>query len=135
MVADIINTDNLLKLFYKEKEESKKYKLLYNRYYALYNGSLKSLENKEKNTENRIKEAVDKATEDLQKQLKEKDAEIALLRAQLNNNSSNSGIPTSRTPIGEKKKIPNTRKKSGGARKAVKKVTLRTSWTSLQTKR
>ena len=54
MVADIINTDNLLKLFYKEKEESKKYKLLYNRYYALYNGSLKSLENKEKNTENRI---------------------------------------------------------------------------------
>lgn len=113
MVADIINTDNLLKLFYKEKEESKKYKLLYNRYYALYNGSLKSLENKEKNTENRIQEAVDKATEDLQKQLKEKNAEIALLRAQLNNNSSNSGIPTSRTPIGEKKKIPNTRKKSG----------------------
>lgn len=39
--------------------------------------------------------------------------EIALLRAQLNNDSSNSGIPTSRTPIGKKKKIPNTRKKTG----------------------
>lgn len=49
----------------------------------------------------------------MQNQLKEKEKEIALLRAQLNTDSSNSGIPTSRTPIGKKKKIPNTRKKTG----------------------
>ena len=34
------------------------------------------------------------------------------LKRLLNNNSENSGIPTSKTPIGENKRIPNTREKS-----------------------
>ena len=108
-----INTDNLIKLFYEEKEKGERYEQLYHHFYSLYKSSQLALANKEKNTESRIKDAVDKATADLEKQLREKEAEIALLRSQLNNDSSNSGIPTSKTPIGKKKKVPNTRKKTG----------------------
>lgn len=100
-----MNTDNLLKLFYEEKENGEKYKQLYHRYYTLYKNAQTVLENRDKGTEKKIQEAVDQATEELQNLLKEKEKEIALLRAQLNNDSSNSGIPTSRTPIGKKKKI------------------------------
>ena len=108
-----MNTDDLLKRFYEEKENGEKYKQLYHRYYTLYKNAQKVPENRDKGTEKKIQDAVNQTTEELQNQLKEKEKEIALLRAQLKNNSSNSGIPTSRTPIGKKKKIPNTRKKTG----------------------
>ena len=39
--------------------------------------------------------------------------EIARLNAQINSNSTNAGIPSSKTPIGQKKAIPNSREKSG----------------------
>jgi len=44
--------------------------------------------------------------------LKEKEYEIAKLKALLNIDGTNHGIPTSMTPIHKKKVIPNTRKKS-----------------------
>ena len=44
--------------------------------------------------------------------LKEKDFEIARLKALLNMDGTNHGIPTSQTPINKKKVIPNTREKS-----------------------
>ena len=44
--------------------------------------------------------------------LKEKDFEIARLKALLNMDGSNHEIPTSLTPINKKKVIPNTREKS-----------------------
>lgn len=47
------------------------------------------------------------------KQLAEKEKEIARLKALLNIDGSNAGIPTSQTPINKKKIIPNTRVKSG----------------------
>lgn len=46
------------------------------------------------------------------KQLEEKDREIAKLKALLNIDGTNAGIPTSQTPINKKKIIPNTRTKS-----------------------
>ena len=46
------------------------------------------------------------------KQLKEKDKEIVRLKALLNIDGTNAGIPTSQTPINKKKIIPNTRTKS-----------------------
>jgi len=56
---------------------------------------------------------------DYQKQLKEKDKEIEKLKielananSKLNNDSTNSGIPTSKTPLNKKKLIPNTREKT-----------------------
>lgn len=46
------------------------------------------------------------------KQLADKDKEIARLKALLNIDGTNAGIPTSQTPINKKKIIPNTRTKS-----------------------
>lgn len=42
--------------------------------------------------------------------------EVARLAARLNTNGTNAGIPTSKTPIGQKKVIPNSRKSSGKSR-------------------
>jgi transcription elongation factor Elf1 len=53
--------------------------------------------------------ALQKEQDDL---LKEKDFEIARLKALLNMDGTNHGIPTSQTPIHKKKVIPNTREKS-----------------------
>lgn len=47
-----------------------------------------------------------------EKLLKEKEYEIARLKALLNIDGTNHGIPTSMTPIHKKKIIPNTREKS-----------------------
>lgn len=48
----------------------------------------------------------------LEEQIKEKDYEIARLKALLNMDGTNHGIPTSQTPIHKEKVIPNTREKS-----------------------
>ncbi len=58
-----------------------------------------------------IKE-INKENEKLQKQLDEKNKEIARLTALLNNDGTNCGLPTSKTPLNKKKVIPNSRKKS-----------------------
>ena len=47
------------------------------------------------------------------KVIEEKDREIARLKALLNIDGTNAGIPTSKTPINKKKVIPNTRVKTG----------------------
>lgn len=56
-----------------------------------------------------------KAAENIEKyeeELREKDKEIARLKALLNLDGTTAGIPTSQTPINKKKIIPNTRVKS-----------------------
>ena len=58
-------------------------------------------------------QAANAVKNEMQKTIDEKDKTIAELSSQLHNTSSNSGIPTSKTPISQKKKIPNTRKKTG----------------------
>ena len=60
--------------------------------------------------ENKIEnqQIIAKQAEDI----KRKDNEIARLKALLNINGTNSGIPTSQTPISQKKVIPNTREKT-----------------------
>lgn len=45
-------------------------------------------------------------------EIKAKDLEIRRLKAKLNINSANSGIPTSQTNMNQKKRIPNTREKT-----------------------
>ena len=69
--------------------------------------------------EKELKTRTADLTDAHKKEIKEKDEEIkalkleiAKLTSKLNNNSSNSGIPTSKTAIGEKKYIPNTREKT-----------------------
>ena len=70
------------------------------------------LNSKLKTKENQLKEIEKKAQEKYQPLIDEKDKEIARLKALLNTNGTNSGIPTSQTPLNKKKIIPNTRVKS-----------------------
>ena len=59
--------------------------------------------------ENNLKKEVEKQEE----LIREKENEIARLKALLNMDSTNHCIPTSQTPINKKKVIPNTREKRG----------------------
>jgi hypothetical protein len=73
---------------------------------------IKTLENQEQQAQEKV-ERLQKENEEL---LKEKDYEIARLKALLNMDGTNHGIPTSMTPIHKKKVIPNTREKSDKSR-------------------
>ena len=73
----------------------------------------RNYDNLEKATENKIENAVDKATVELRKENEELKDEIERLKSLLNMDSNNSGIPTSKTPINKKKRIPNSREKTG----------------------
>lgn len=68
---------------------------------------------------NTLRESEQRAKEELlkkEKLLNGKDYEIARLKALLNIDGTNHGIPTSQTPINKKKVIPNTREKSEKSR-------------------
>ena len=82
-----------------------KYKLLQKKYDYLE-------KNKDKQIEKAVEKAVEEAVKKAEEENKELKEEIKKLRILLNQNSNNSGIPTSKTPLGQKKKIPNTREKS-----------------------
>lgn len=66
----------------------------------------------EKNMDKKVNDAVLDATKDLRDENEKLKEEVAKLRQLLNLDSNNSGIPTSKTPIGKKKRIPNLREKS-----------------------
>ena len=68
-----------------------------------------TLRKNEENAKNKLKEVIDKKDSII----KEQEYEIARLKALLNMDGTNHGIPTSQTPIHKKKVIPNTREKSG----------------------
>jgi len=120
----------------KEIEQIFSYKQL-----QAYNSKLRSNYNAIKLENNRlriqqeslIKKEVEIRTKEYKKQLNEKEKvinkkdkiiiekekeiealkyQIAHMQSQLDNDASNSGLPTSKTPIGKKKFIPNTREKS-----------------------
>lgn len=96
------------KLLDKYDKKSEKYKQLKYEYQLLeskYKTKEKQLNVKIDDIENTMKEKYSKIID-------EKDKEIARLKALLNVDGTNSGIPTSQTPINKKKIIPNTRTKS-----------------------
>ena len=57
-------------------------------------------------------EKIKQELEDKQNLIEKHEYEIARLKALLNIDGTNHGIPTSMTPINKKKVIPNTREKS-----------------------
>lgn len=71
---------------------------------------IRKLKYYKKLTDAQLKDLAEKEIEH-EKLLKEKDYEIARLKALLNIDGTNHGIPTSMTPINKKKVIPNTREK------------------------
>lgn len=81
------------------------------------NNNLRSmLKYYQKNIEERISKAVSTAVKDIlieNQKLKEENEKIKRI---LNYDSNNSGLPTSKTPIGKEKRIPNSREKSEKAK-------------------
>lgn len=104
----------------------------YNRLYAEHKALMKKHSDLENRFDEKVQDAVDSAVHskevEMQKEIDKRDMIIAQLRSQLNNDSNNSGIPTSQTPIGKKKRVPNSRVKTGkkkGGQKGHKKHKLK----------
>ena len=105
----LLNEYHLLELrnIYLEKENKQlKYE------YALLEARNKTLKEKFNNAKNIALNEARKEFEEVQNQLEEKDKEVARLKSLLNNDGTNSGLSTSKTPLNKKKVIPNSRKKS-----------------------
>lgn len=104
------------KLLDKYDQKSEQYKLLKYEYQLLqkkYDTKEKQLEILLNNFEQNAKAKYQPLLDEKDKQILEKDKEIARLKALLNTDGTNAGIPTSQTPINKNKVIPNTREKSG----------------------
>ena len=105
----LLNEYHLLELrnLYLEKENKQlKYE------YALLEARNKTLKDKYEYAKNIALNEARKEYEEVRNQLEEKDREIARLKSLLNNDGTNSGLSTSKTPLNKKKVIPNSRKKS-----------------------
>ncbi len=89
----------------KEKEEKKLYKLRYEQLQKNFDTKLEELVNKA------IGKAVAQVTEKYEKEIEKRDKRIFELEARLNIDSTNSSLPSSKTPI-HKTKICNSREKS-----------------------
>ena len=85
------------------------------------------LKNQETIIENEVKRRTKELEDTHKKELDEKDKQIEALKEKIarmqsimDNDSTNSGIPTSKTAIGKTKHIPNTREKTGRSKGALK---------------
>lgn len=104
-----IENDKLKKELAMEKYE---YQLLQSKYKT----KEKQLSIKIEKIEIAAKNKYDKIITSKDKIIEEKDKEILRLKALLNMDGTNSGLPTSKTPINKNKIIPNTRVKSGNTK-------------------
>ena len=102
----------LLDKYDKKSEEYKQLKYEYQLLQSKYNTKEKQLNIAIQQADNNAAKKYLPLLNEKDKQLEEKDKEIARLKALLNIDGTNSGIPTSQTPINKKKIIPNTRTKS-----------------------
>lgn len=83
-------------------------------YLENYSKSLETANNRlQNNMDDRVQKEAEKLCIPILKENEELRREVEHLRALLNADGTNSGIPTSQTPINKKKVIPNSRKKSG----------------------
>lgn len=92
----------LQKRYDKKDEEYKMLKYEYQLLQSKYNTLQNSIDNHLKQEELKYLDIIN-----------EKDKEIERLKSLLNNDGTNSSLPTSQTPINKKKVIPNTRVKTG----------------------
>ena len=98
-------------VFYKDYEEL----FIKNTKLSKENKDLKYLKRLEESKNKKLKESNKKIKEKIkeqQKKIESMEYEIARLKALLNIDGTNHGIPTSQTPINKTKVIPNTREKS-----------------------
>ena len=102
----------LLDKYDKKSEEYKQLKYEYQLLQSKYNTKAKQLNIVIQQADNNAANKYLPLLNEKDKQLEENDKEIARLKALLNIDGTNAGIPTSQTPINKKKIIPNTRTKS-----------------------
>lgn len=102
----------LLDKYDKKSEEYKQLKYEYQLLQSKYNTKAKQLNIAIQQADNNAAKKYLPLLNEKDKQIEEKDKEIARLKALLNIDGTNAGIPTSQTPINKKKIIPNTRTKS-----------------------
>ena len=102
----------LLDKYDKKSEEYKQLKYEYQLLQSKYNTKAKQLNIAIQQADNNAAKKYLPLLNEKDKQLEEKDKEIARLKALLNIDGTNAGIPTSQTQINKKKIIPNTRTKS-----------------------
>lgn len=79
----------------------------------LYHSEKTRANNLEKSFEDRINKHDNEIINNLEIENEKLKKEIQRLKALLNKDGTNSGLPTSKTPIGKKKVIPNSRQKTG----------------------
>ena len=105
----------LLKKFDKTSDENKKLRYEYNLLQKRYDTKEKQLEiaiNNAKDMVQPLLDEKDKIIDNKDKKISELENEIARLKGILSTDGTNSGLPTSQTPITKKKVIPNSRKKT-----------------------
>jgi len=102
----------LLKKYDIQNEEYKQLKYEYQLLKSKYNTKENQLQIAINNFEKNAKIKYQPLLDEKDKIIDEKNKEIARLKALLNSDGTNTGIPTSQTPINKKKIIPNTRVKS-----------------------
>lgn len=100
---------NLLEKYDKKSEELKLIKYEY----QLLKLQLETKEKQIKEIEEKTESKFATIIESKDKVIEEKEKEIERLKGLLNLDGSNSGLPTSKTPLNKNKIIPNTRKKTG----------------------
>ena len=103
---------NFYDLYCEEVEKNDSLEKKYSKLQSLY----KSSENTNKYLTGHMDDMLDssakKAIEDQAAEIESLKLEVARLKSLLNNDSTNSGISTSKTPLNRNKRIPNSRKKS-----------------------
>ena len=106
----------LLEKYDTKSEQCKQLKYEYQLLQNKYNNQKKQLNIAVQNFEDNAIRKYQPLLDEKDKLLEEKDKEIARLKALLNMDGTNAGIPTSQTPINKKKIVPNTRIKSDKSR-------------------
>ena len=103
---------DLMEKYDKKSEDYKQLKYEYQLLKSKFNTKSKQLEIAINNFESNAREKYQPLLDEKDKIIESKDKEIQRLKALLNMDGTNAGIPTSKTPINKKKIIPNTRIKS-----------------------
>ena len=109
-------TDSFYKLYCEEVEKNEKLmkenKHLKGQVLSLSNQVNYLMDNQDKIIERKVNKQVDKITDAFENKITTLQKKVDSLSSILNNDSTNSGLPTSKTPLNKKKHIPNSREKT-----------------------
>lgn len=116
MIGGLKMSDSFYKLYCEEVEKNEKL-MKENKHLKIQVMSLSNqvnylLDNQEDIIERKVNLQINKITESFETKITTMQKKIDSLNSILNNDSTNSGLPTSKTPLNKKKHIPNSREKT-----------------------